>query len=142
MSMVCALASAFAIYDLTGSLGPFHFAAIVGTFTLAGGLRTVLMRRPKKDWIRAHAIWMSWSYIGLMAAFFAESLTRFVMPRLASHLADDRQAWGAFWVSVAVAFSAVFGVGLWLVKTRLPGAVAATPAAMRQERTALESEAV
>ena len=140
MSMLGVLASAFGICDLTGSFGPFHFAAIVGSVTLAGGLWTVLMRRPKKNWITAHAIWMSWSYIGLIAAFFAESLTRFVMPRLAPVLASNAQAWGAFWTSVAVASFAVFGVGWWLVKTRLPAAVAATPAAMRQERRALEVE--
>ena len=106
MSMLGVLATAFAIYDLTGSFGPFHFAAIAGTITLVGGMWTVLMRRPKKNWIHAHAAWMSWSYIGLMAAFCAESMTRF----------------------------GVMGVGWWLVKTRLPSAVAATPAAMRRDR--------
>lgn len=139
MSMVVVLVSAFAIYDLTGSFGPFHFAAIVGTLTLVGGMYTVLARKPKKDWIQAHAIWMSWSYIGLMAAFAAETLTRFVMPRLAPYLQDNSQAWGAFWASVGIASFAVCGVGWWFLKTRLKGAIAATPEAMRLEREALRS---
>lgn len=134
MSMLGVLATAFAIYDLTGSFGPFHFAAIAGTITLVGGMWTVLMRRPKKNWIHAHAAWMSWSYIGLMAAFCAESMTRFVMPRIQPYLESNAQAWGVFWTAVAVASFGVMGVGWWLVKTRLPSAVAATPAAMRRDR--------
>ncbi len=136
-SMVGVLASAFAIYDLTGSFGPFHFAAIVGSVTLAGGMWTVLARRPRKGWIEAHAIWMSWSYIGLMCAFAAESLTRFVMPRIAPFLSDNGQAWGIFWASVAFASFGVAAIGWYLLKTRLEAAVAATPAQMRRERDRL-----
>lgn len=139
MSMVGVLASAFAIYDLTGSFGPFHFAALVGTFTLAGGLYSVLARRPKKGWMTAHAIWMSWSYIGLMAALVAETATRFAMPRLLPLLRSNAQGWAVFWTSVALASSVVFVLGWWLVKTRLPASVAATPEAMRREREALRA---
>lgn len=139
MSMIGVIASALAIYDLTGSFGPFHVAAIVGAVTLAGGLFSVLARRPKKEWITAHAIWMSWSYIGLMAAFVAETATRFVMPQLRPYLETNAQAWGAFWTSVGVASFAVVGVGWWLVKTRLPAAVAATPEAIRRERDELRA---
>lgn len=135
-SMLGIVVTALSIYDLTGRFGPFHFAALMGAFTLAGGLWTVLARRPRKSWIEAHAIWMSWSYIGLMAAFAAESLTRFVMPRAAGFL-DGARLWGVFWASVAVASLAVIVVGWWLVKTRLPGAVENTPAAVRRERAAL-----
>ena len=139
MSMLGVLASAFAIYDLTGSFGPFHIAAVIGTLTLIGGMYTVLARRPKKDWIQAHAIWMSWSYIGLMAALVAETSTRWLMPRLMPMFESNTQAWTVFWTSVAVASFGVFGIGWWLVKTRLPAAVAATPEAMRRERHELRA---
>jgi hypothetical protein len=79
--MIGLIVSALSIYDLTGNFGPFHVAAIVATITLFMGLASVLLRRPRKQWIEAHATWMSWSYIGLIAAFLAESLSRFVMPR-------------------------------------------------------------
>ena len=52
---------------------------------------------------------------------------------------DNEQAWAAFWASVAVASFGVFGIGWWLVKTRLPAAVGATPEAMRRERHELRA---
>lgn len=136
MSMLGVIVTALSIYDLTGTVSPFHLAAAIALVTLAGGLYSVLGRRPKKSWIEAHAIWMSWSYIGLMAAFVAESMTRFVMPRAAAYL-EGQELWGAFWASVAVGSFLVFGVGARLVKTRLPAAVASTPEAIRRERAAL-----
>lgn len=137
-NMVGIVVTAFALYTLTGRWGPFHFAAIAGGLTLAGGLYTVLARRPKKDWIAAHAIWMSWSYIGLMAAFASESLTRFVMPRVATFL-EGNELWGAFWFAVAAASFSVVAVGYYFVKKRLPSVIAGTPQAMRLERQKLES---
>ncbi len=137
MSMLGALVSALLMYQRNGRFGPFHFAALVGGVTLAGGLYSVLRRRPKKQWMEAHAIWMSWSYIGLMAALVAETATRLVMPALRPYFETNAQAWTGFWVSVGVASFAVCGAGWWLVKTRVPGAVASTPEAMRHERNAL-----
>ena len=136
MSMVGVIATAFSIYRLTGRFGPFHIAAVVGGATLLAGLASVLARRPKKSWIEAHAIWMSWSYIGLMAAFAAETLTRFIMPRV-QVLLEGNELWGAFWTSVGVASFGIAGIGARLVKTRLPAAVAATPEAIRLERLRL-----
>ncbi len=131
-SLCVTVVTAFLLYNLTGSFGLFHVAAIVSGVTLGFGLFTVLARRPKKDWIEAHATWMSWSYIGLMAAFVAEVLTRFVMPRVAPFL-EGKSMWGAFWSSVGVASFAICGVGWWLVKTRLPQAVRNTMAAIQRE---------
>lgn len=142
VAMLGVIITALFLYDMTGSFGPFHFAAIVGAITLAGGYWSVLARRPKKEWIMAHATWMSWSYVGLMAAFAAESLTRFVMPRIAPMLADNGQAWGAFWASVAVATFLVVGVGARVIRKRLPAAVASTPEAMRRERASLTEPTV
>lgn len=135
--MVGLLVSAFLIYDLTGSFGPFHFAAIMSSVTLFGGMFTVLARRPRKKWVREHAIWMSWSYIGLMAAFAAESLTRFVMPAIAPLLQDSGQGWTVFWTSVAVASFGVMGIGWYILHTRLDAVVASAPEHMRRERTEL-----
>ncbi len=135
-SMAVVLISALSIYDMTGRAGPFHVAAVVGGLTLVAGLYTVLARRPRKSWMEAHAIWMSWSYIGLCAAAAAESLSRFVMPRIAGML--EREAlWGAFWASVGLATFVVVGIGWWLVKTRMAGALARTPHSIRADREAL-----
>ena len=118
-SMVGLIVTAFLIYDLTGNFGPFHVAASLSAVTLVGGLYHVLARRPRYNWIARHAAWMSWSYIGLIAALVAESLTRFVMPRAVPFL-EEQALWSVFWGLVVVASFGVMVVGWWLVKTRLP----------------------
>jgi hypothetical protein len=85
----------------------------------------------------AHATWMAWSYVILMEAFAADSLTRLVMPRITHLLADNGQAWGAFWASVGVASVLVIAIGSRVVEKRLPAVVASTPEAMRRERARL-----
>lgn len=134
--MVGVVATSFAMYNLTGRLTPFHLAALVGGVTIGAGLWTVLGRRPKKHWIEAHATWMSWSYVGLVAALIAESLTRFAMPALAGVL-ERSSMWPAFWTLVAVGSFGTFAVGAWVIRRRLPDAVRSTPAAIRREREEL-----
>ena len=112
---------------------PFHFAALVAAFTVAGGMWTVLRRRPKKTWIEAHATWMAWSYVGLSAALVAESLTRFVMPVVAERLSAG-SLWPAFWGLVIVGSVGVFAIGTRLIRTRLPASIDGAPVAMRRER--------
>ena len=97
-------------------------AASLSAVTLSAGLYFVLARRPKYNWIEWHAQWMSWSYIGLMAALTAESLTRFIMPRTAPWL-EERELWSVFWSTVVVVSLVTFAVGWWLVKTKLPQAL-------------------
>jgi uncharacterized protein (DUF2141 family)/uncharacterized membrane protein len=63
--------TALAIYDLFGGFGPFHVLALVSLATLAAGVVPVWLRRPR-EWLDIHARCMSWSYAGLVAAFFAE----------------------------------------------------------------------
>ncbi|HIA99200.1 MAG TPA: DUF2306 domain-containing protein [Gemmatimonadetes bacterium] len=121
-SMVGVIVTAFSIYDLTGKFGPFHVGASLSAVTLSAGLYFVLARRPKYNWIEWHAQWMSWSYIGLMAALTAESLTRFIMPRTAPWL-EERELWSVFWSTVVVVSLVTFAVGWWLVKTKLPQAL-------------------
>jgi len=79
---------------------------------------------------------MAWSYEGLLAAFVAESLTRFVLPAVAPTL-DEGALWPAFWTLVGVGSAATMGAGAWWIAARLPATVAATPAAMRLEQEEL-----
>ena len=121
-SMVGVIATAFSIYDLTGNFGPFHVAASLSAVSLSGGFYSVLARRPKYNWIEWHAQWMSWSYIGLIAALIAESLTRFIMPRVAL-LLEEHELWNVFWSIVVVSALGTFAVGWWVIKTKLPQAL-------------------
>jgi hypothetical protein len=60
-------------------------------------------------------------------------MTRFVIPRFAPVL-STHAAWTVSWSPVAGGSFSVFGVGLVVIRTRLPGSVTATPAAIRGER--------
>lgn len=135
-SMVGVIATAFSIYGLTGSFSVFHLAASVSAVAILGGMGSILLRKPKKGWIESHAYFMVWSYIGLMAAFVAESSTRFLMPVLRPML-EEANAWGLFYGIVGVATFLTVGIGWWLTKTRLPDSIAAAPQSMREERKEL-----
>lgn len=73
--MVLLNATALMIYDLFGRFGPFHALALVSLATVTAGVVPVWLRRPR-GWLELHARFMSWSYAGLIAAFFAEIGTR------------------------------------------------------------------
>ena len=73
--------TAFAIYNLYGRFGPFHWAAVISLVTLTGGLVPVLLRRPRRRWLAVHLGFMSYSYIGLVAALASEALTRLPVRR-------------------------------------------------------------
>lgn len=127
--------TALLIYRMTGRFGPFHVFAVIALATLALAMYTVLWRRPKKGWIEAHATWMSWSYVGLIAAAVSETASRVIMPLVAPRL--DGGAMAIFWTVVGVATFAVVLTGQQLIKRRLSGAIESTPAAMRRERKEL-----
>jgi hypothetical protein len=63
-------------------------------------------------------------------------MTRFVMPLIGPRLSGSA-AWTAFWTLVAVGSLSAGAVGSWLMRTRLPAALARTRQAMRLERTRL-----
>jgi uncharacterized membrane protein len=67
-------ASALMIYRLFHRPGPFHILALVSLCTLIAGLFPALRRRP--GWLERHYRMMSWSYVGLCAAFLAEIAVR------------------------------------------------------------------
>lgn len=69
-TMLLLNATALAIYDLFGGFGPFHALAILSLATLAAALVPVWLR--PRHWLEIHARCMSWSYAGLVAAFFGE----------------------------------------------------------------------
>jgi uncharacterized membrane protein len=138
--MVGVVGTSFAMYGLTGRVTPFHLAALIAGVTVVNGMLTVLRRQPKGYWIGAHATWMAWSYVGLLAALVAESLTRFIMPALAETL-EQNALWPIFWILVAVGSLGTMWIGALQIRKRLPAAVRSTPAAMRIEREQLRERA-
>ena len=75
-SMISLNLTALSIYNLYGNFGPFHWLALASLITLFAGLIPVLTRSPKGKWLERHAIFINYSYIGLVAAFAAEITSR------------------------------------------------------------------
>ncbi len=78
-----------------GTFGVFHFASVLSMLTITGGMIPAIRRKNSK-WLVSHFYFMSWSVVGLYAAFFAEIGTRMLDMRY-------------FWWAVAIAtFVTVF----------------------------------
>lgn len=107
-AMVLLNATALMIYDLFGRFGPFHVLALVSLGTLTAGVVPVWLRRPR-GWLDLHARFMSWSYAGLIAAFFAEIGVR--VPGV------------GFTTGVVVPTAAVMVVGALLIHRRIPALI-------------------
>ncbi|MFS4491439.1 DUF2306 domain-containing protein [Maribacter sp. 2308TA10-17] len=68
----------FGIYHLFGGFGIFHVMILVSLFALFGGMYPILFRNKVKNWYLQHIEVMSWSIVGLYAAFVAEVGVRFL----------------------------------------------------------------
>ncbi len=110
-SMLGLNGTALMIYRLFGGFGPFHVLALLSLVTVVAGMAAVLRRRPRKNWLEHHAYWMTWSYVGLVAAAVAEITTR----------VPEAPFW---WMVFASTFIAV-GIGRYLIKSRVPGVIEA-----------------
>ena len=68
--------SAFMIYELFGGFGLFHWMALFSLVTVLVGYLASRIRSP--GWKVRHAYFMSGSYVGLVSALAAETLTRYI----------------------------------------------------------------
>ncbi len=73
---VCAMlgvnATAFGIYHLWGKFGIFHALALLSLLSIVGGMAPVYKKPRKPNWKVQHLEVMSWSVVGLYAAFVSE----------------------------------------------------------------------
>jgi uncharacterized membrane protein len=115
--------TALLIYHLFGQFGPFHVAAVVSLFGVVGGTLmaiTARRRRERRDRqgraraVERHFYWMSYSYVGLLAAAVAEAVTRFPGTRRG----------GAFALAVAVASAGVIRIRGFFIWRRAKDALA------------------
>ena len=112
-SMLVLNVTAFMIYRLYGTFGPFHVAALISLVTLIAGILPAWRRRPERTWIEHHYFFMSYSYLGLLAASIAETATR--VPALRAFVGGPTPV---FWGVVVAATIAVFIVGVPIIKRR------------------------
>jgi uncharacterized membrane protein len=80
LTMLLVLITAFMTYRLFGTWGIFHWAAVIASLTLVGGLVPILTKSPTRHYASLHFNFMYWSVIGVYAAFVSETLVR--MPRI------------------------------------------------------------
>lgn len=98
--------SALLVYEDSPGFGPFHILAMVSLATLSGGFIPAFLRRPADVWLEFHAYFMSWSYVGLVAAGASQMGTSLVGPG---------------WSPVVIPTVLIMVVGALLIHGRVPG---------------------
>jgi uncharacterized membrane protein len=128
LAMLTVNATAFMLYGLFGGFGPFHVAAIVSLTGIVAGVLAARGARSarvaKQRFRRAHRVeghfwWMTFSYVGLVAALASEAITRLPATR-----ATGGGAGAVFGAAVGGATALVFAVGSYLIVTRRARALA------------------
>ena len=100
IAMLLLNGTAFGIYNF-GSFSMFHFFSVVSLMSLTFGMLPMILKWSNK--IRFHYRFMSWSVVGLYAAFVAEVFTRFIR-------------FEYFWVVVMIGTLLVSIVGGYLIE--------------------------
>ena len=99
IAMVLLNATAFGIYNF-GSFSMFHFFALVSSVSIVGGIVPMFLNLHNR--MVYHYKFMSWSVVGLYAAFVAEIFTRFVR-------------FDYFWVVIIIGTILVSAIGGYLI---------------------------
>jgi uncharacterized membrane protein len=122
IAMLTVNATAFMLYGLFGGFGPFHVAAIISLAGIVAGTlsarRARRARLARQGFLRAHRVethywWMTFSYVGLIAALASGAITRLPATR-----AIGGGAGALFGAAVGGATALVFAVGSYLIVTR------------------------
>lgn len=111
-AMLTVVTTALMIYRLTHAFNILHFFAVAATPPLLAGLAAAIFRRP--GWLARHFRWMTWSYVGLFAAFAAETATRVIVPYFREHFGIASR--GFFWTLVFVMTGLVTFIGSRLIR--------------------------
>lgn len=75
-SMVVADLSILSVYRFNGRFNAFHVGAIVNLLCLWMALHPMLASPRPLQWRLKHYMWVSWSYVGLLAAALTEFIIR------------------------------------------------------------------
>lgn len=110
-AMLIADGTAMLIFQFTGRFNILHIGAIVNLVCIVAAIIPVLRSPRPSNWKNQHYTWMSWSYIGLLAAAATELVVR------TSHLATTERAWAV----TAAASVVVTVIGYVLINRYRPG---------------------
>ncbi|MCP9290467.1 DUF2306 domain-containing protein [Gracilimonas sediminicola] len=107
-SMIGLNVTALMIYKLFGFFGPFHVFALISLVSVIAGFVPAYLKKPKDTWLEYHYEFMNWSVVGLYAAFWSETFTRFF----------SFQGWDGFWILVGTATGITVAIGAYLIKKK------------------------
>ena len=135
VAMLTVNITALMIYRLFGGFGPFHVMALISLtgilFGLSAGRTSRNARMAQATHRRAayaerHYRWMTWSYVGLIAAFASELITR--LPALRPVLGGGRM----FGIAVGAATFVIVAIGaVWIQRAAKPALARIAPASSR-----------
>tara|TARA_R110002073_G_scaffold212910_1_gene373290 strand:- start:243 stop:719 length:477 start_codon:yes stop_codon:yes gene_type:complete len=109
ISLLLVNISALFVYEDSVGAGPFHVLALISLATLSAGFIPAFLRKPA-NWTSLHAYFMSWSYVGLVAAGVAQIATELLtLPTT---------------ITVGLPSLIVIGIGGLMIHTRLPSILA------------------
>jgi uncharacterized membrane protein len=86
-AMLIADGTAMLVFQFTGRSNTLHIGAIANMLCIILAIVPMLRSPRPSNWKNQHYYWMSWSYVGLLAAAATELVVR------NSHLATREQAW-------------------------------------------------
>jgi uncharacterized membrane protein len=86
-AMLIADGTAMLVLQFTGKFNILHIGAMVNFACVAAAIVPVLRSPRPPNWKNQHYYWMSWSYVGLLAAAATELAVRTI------HLATREQVW-------------------------------------------------
>ncbi|HEY6229123.1 MAG TPA: DUF2306 domain-containing protein [Verrucomicrobiae bacterium] len=76
ISMIVLNVAALGIFHLTGRLNLFHIMSILNLVLVGVGWAQIMFRRRLRNWVYRHYVYMSWSYVALVAAAINEGFVR------------------------------------------------------------------
>lgn len=124
ISLLAVNVSALSVYEDSGGVGPFHILAVVSLVTLIIGFIPAFLRRPVSGWLNLHAYFMSWSYVGLVAAGAAQ------IAAMSSGLPA--------WFAVGLPSILIVIIGGVLIHTRIPKILTALVSGRRQPNKGMQ----
>ncbi len=110
VSMVIADCVILTVYRFSGRFNVFHVGALVNLVTMAVAMRPMLRSPRPAQWRLTHYMWITWSYVGLLAA----ALTEFVIRTQPFGIG------GAAVAATIVSSMLVTGVGAVLIQLNRP----------------------
>ena len=113
VAMVTADFAILTVYRFNGHFNAFHVGALANLLCIGMALQPMLATTRPRQWKIKHYMWMSWSYVGLLAAALTEFIVR----------TQPLPGRGASLVATVLATSFVCGVGAWVIQRHKPAPV-------------------